>query len=106
MFGLIFPSEELIELSKHHFKTKEDRKHIQNLWASWIGISLALLLGLFGIWNPFDSNHEEAEKINKRIENVSLKLEDLNQINSNSLNTLKSIDNNTKSVENEKNIKK
>jgi hypothetical protein len=102
MFGLIFPSEELIQLSKHHFKSKEDRKHIQNLWASWIGISIALLLGLFGIWNPYDSNHKDAEKINNGIANVSVRLENLNQLNSNSLNTLKSIDKNVKPIETKK----
>lgn len=106
MFGLIFPSEELIELSNHHFKTKDDRKHSQNLLASWIGISLALFLGLIGIWNPFDSSNKIGEEITIRIEKVLLKLEDLNLLNSNTLNTLKSIDTNTKPVEIDKNNEK
>lgn len=65
MFGLIFPSEELIDFVKHDFKTKEDRKHKQNLFVGWFGIGLALILGVLGIWNPFLTEENTTQVLNK-----------------------------------------
>jgi hypothetical protein len=80
VFGLIFPSEELIQLVKHNFKSKEDRKHKQNICVAWFGILIALILGVLGIWNPLDNDSEEKAKqsiqfLNKldTIKNNSLK---------------------------------
>ncbi|WP_413998178.1 hypothetical protein ACMDB5_10335 [Flavobacterium sp. W1B] len=65
MFGLIFPSEELIDFVKHDFKTKDDRKHKQNLFVGWVGIGLALILGILGIWNPFLTKDNSTQVLNK-----------------------------------------
>lgn len=48
--GAIFPSEELIDLAKHNFKNKEDRKFYRQMWATWISIIIAFLLGVTGIY--------------------------------------------------------
>ncbi|AOZ99929.1 hypothetical protein [Flavobacterium commune] len=89
VFGLIFPSQELIQLVKHNFKSKEDRKHRQNICAAWFGIVIALILGLLGIWNPLENDSEVKTKqsiqiLNKldTIKNNSLKSSSyLNEIN-------------------------
>jgi len=65
MFGLIFPSEELIDFVKHDFKTKDDRKHKQNLFVGWVGIGLALILGVLGIWIPFLTEEDTTQVLNK-----------------------------------------
>ena len=71
MFGLIFPSEELLDFVKHDFKTKEDRKHTQNINYSRTGIIIAILLGLFGLWNPFQkSQPKENENLNLIISKI------------------------------------
>lgn len=69
VFGLIFPSEELIQLVKHDFKTREDRKHNQNIYAAWFGIAVAIILGILGIWNPFEKDSEDNAKNNAQILN-------------------------------------
>ncbi len=81
MFGLIFPSEELIDFVKHDFKTKEDRKHNQNLVVGWFGIGLALILGILGIWNPFlteENTTQVLNKINNNTSKTSSSIEEMN----------------------------
>jgi hypothetical protein len=86
MFGLIFPSEELVDFVKHDFKTKEDRKHNQYINYSRTGIIIAVLLGLLGLWNPFqktetkENNHEAL---------IIKRLDTLITIDSNSLKYIK-----------------
>lgn len=82
MFGLIFPSEELIDFVKHDYQTKEDRKHNQNINYSRTGIVIAVLLGLLGLWNPFQNT---ISKENNNLEFIKKQLDSLISIESNSL---------------------
>ena len=82
MFGLIFPSEELIDFVEQDYKTKEDRKHNQNINYSRTGIVIAVLLGLLGLWNPFQKT---ATKENNNLELITKQLDSLISIESNSL---------------------
>jgi len=65
IFGLIFPSEELIDFVKHDFKTKDDIKHKQNLFVGWVVISLALILGVLGIWPSMLTEKNTTQVLNK-----------------------------------------
>ena len=69
IFGLILPSEVLVDLVKHDFIPKGDRKHRQNLLIAWIGIAVAIILGILGIWNPFDNSQKEVKEELMKISN-------------------------------------
>ncbi|MHC0440577.1 hypothetical protein [Flavobacterium sp. 3-210] len=62
ILGPIFPNEEIIDLVKNKFIPKEDRKHRQNLFVAWFGIAIAIILGIFGIWNPWGNNSIDDSK--------------------------------------------
>lgn len=78
VFGLIIPSEELLELVKHNFKSKEDRKHNQNIFIAWTGITIAVILGVLGIWNPFNSKAKQDREL---IEQISSDLDSMKTYN-------------------------
>jgi hypothetical protein len=88
VFGLIIPSEELLDLVKHNFKSKDDRKHFQNIFVAWTGITIALILGILGIWNPFNSEKTQNGEL---LEQISIDLDTIktnNQENSIYLNNI------------------
>jgi len=86
MFGLIFPSEELLDFVKHDFKTKEDRKHSQNINYSRTGIIIAILLGLLGSWNPFQKSQP---KENENLILITSKIDSLISIENETLINIK-----------------
>jgi hypothetical protein len=96
MFGLIFPSEELLDFVKHDFKTKEDRKHIQNIKYSRTGIIIAILLGLLGLCNPFQKSptvkyelkQEQLNEILKSNDNIHYDMHQLLELKKSSNDTL------------------
>lgn len=63
--GIILPTEELKELVRHNFKSEEDRKFAKNLNVAWVGILVAILMGLIGIWNPFTNSYKIEQKNHK-----------------------------------------
>ncbi len=88
VFGLIIPSEELLDLIKHNFKSKDDRKHKQNISVAWIGITIALILGILGIWNPFNGEKNQKGEL---LEKISVDLDSIkinNQASSLYLNNI------------------
>jgi len=62
ILGPIFPSEEIIDLVRNKFISKESRKHKQNLFVAWSGIFVAIILGFFSIWNPWQNNSFDDSK--------------------------------------------
>lgn len=52
--GLLFVTEELKEFVKNKYLSKEDLRYKRGQIATWIGISLALIFGIFGLFNPFN----------------------------------------------------
>jgi len=68
--SIILPTEDLIELVKNKFKSKEDRKHSQSMRIAWSGIVIAIIIGLVGLIGPFNKQEtldNPIEKITKEI---------------------------------------
>ncbi|WP_159023275.1 hypothetical protein [Formosa sp. L2A11] len=55
--GLLFVSEELKEFVRNKYMSKEDLRYKRSQIATWIGISLAIIFGILGLFNPF--NHKQ-----------------------------------------------
>lgn len=53
--GLLFVSEELKVFVENKYKSKEDLRYKRSQIATWVGISLALIIGVLGVFNPFDN---------------------------------------------------
>ncbi|HEX9827834.1 MAG TPA: hypothetical protein VGA80_14640 [Flavobacteriaceae bacterium] len=76
--GLLFVSEELKDFVKKKFRTVEDIRYKNGQIATWTGLILALIFGLFGIYNPFDTN--ESINSNKQLNQLTPILENSKQI--------------------------
>lgn len=55
LIGLTFVSEELKNLVRNNFKTDEEKRFKKNFCLTWVGIIVAFLVGIFGLFNPFTS---------------------------------------------------
>ncbi|MCW2120846.1 hypothetical protein [Flavobacterium sp. 7A] len=55
--GLLFVTEDLKLFITNKYKSKEDLRYTRSQIATWIGISLAIIFGILGLFNPF-SNKE------------------------------------------------
>ena len=63
--GLLFVSEELKEFVNNGFKSKEDLRYRIGQVTTWIGIGLAIIFGLFGIYNPFEKEESHSYEFDK-----------------------------------------
>jgi hypothetical protein len=61
--GLLFVSEELKYFVQKGFKSEDDLRYKYGQIATWLSISMALLFGLIGIYNPFENNSIKSYKI-------------------------------------------
>lgn len=77
MFGLLLPSEDLVDLVKYNFIPKEDRKHKQNLRMAVAGVVVAIILGIVGVWSPFD---DSSEKISRALIENTASIKALEQV--------------------------
>lgn len=64
--GLLFVSEELKEYVNNGFKSKEDLRYRRAQITTWIGLGLALIFGLFGIYNPFEKKDIHEYEFNEK----------------------------------------
>jgi hypothetical protein len=61
--GLLFVSEELKDYVKRRFKSVEDRRYRIGQIATWVSICIALIFGIYGIYNPFSKRDNKTQKI-------------------------------------------
>ena len=62
---IIHPTEDLKNHVKNKYKTNDEKRHNQTLWATWIAIIVSLLLGIFGVYqNALDKT--EVIKIDEK----------------------------------------
>lgn len=63
--GLLYVSEELIELTERNFKSQEDIRFQKQQIATWISILIAFLLGIWSIYFQLDGfKNKDSEMIN------------------------------------------
>lgn len=62
---IIHPTEDLKTHVRNKYKTYEQKRHIQILWATWIAIIVSLVLGVFGVYQNSLEKTEEI-KINEK----------------------------------------
>jgi len=55
----------LDEIAKYNFKTKEERRHFQDLKATWFGIMIAFLIGFTGLFVSLMSSSDKTIQIEK-----------------------------------------
>lgn len=104
LLGLIFPSEELINLVNNGFISSEDRKHNQNikianknLCLAWLGIITAWFIGLTGLLQPLINkdftliiNDQQYDYLLKKKENdLNIENEIFNREKSHNLDSIK-----------------
>lgn len=46
---IIHPSQELVDLVKNKFQSKDEHRYKKQIWATWISIALAFVIGLAGL---------------------------------------------------------
>jgi len=82
--GLLFVSEELKEFVRNKHLSKDDLRYKRGQIATWIGISLALIFGILGIFNPFNYKQKmlpiDSQELNPIIENSNEIRQDLHRI--------------------------
>jgi hypothetical protein len=95
LMGLLFVSEELKDFVTNGFKSTEDLRYRNGQIATWFGLILALIFGLFGIFNPFDNNKnfnssEELYQLEPILENNKQIHHDIHEIKKSIENKIKS----------------
>lgn len=75
--SFLFITEDLKDFVKNNFKTKEDRRHKVNLFATWISIFLAFIFGLYGICKDQTNKSTKIDK--EQFETIKSKITDLNK---------------------------
>lgn len=96
--GVIYPTEGLVFLASHKFKTEEDIKFRKQYFISWVSIGIAFLIGLISIVLSIDSSQSSSEATQnqtKIIENFKI---DQMKISLEELQTIKNIESNTEHI--------
>jgi len=62
---IIHPTEDLKTHLKNKYKTKDEKRHTQTLWATWIAIAASLALGIYGVYQN-NTNKTQEIKIDEK----------------------------------------
>ena len=78
--GLLFVSEELNDYVRRGFKSIDDIRYKYGQIATWVSISMALIFGIIGIYNPFSKNEIKSYRLDKQqLDSVLEYKKDMNQ---------------------------
>jgi len=77
--GLLYVSEELVELTKRDFKSQEDVRFKKQQVATWVSIFIALLLGLWGVYQQINDSKAKSSETNNKIENQNFRLNEIDK---------------------------
>jgi len=64
--GLLFVSEDLKEFVRNGFKSTEDVRYKRAQLTTWIGLLMALIFGIIGIYNPFEKKEIQTHEFNEK----------------------------------------
>jgi len=77
-YYLIYPTQELIDLNDNKFKTIDDRRFKKQSIFTWVSISVAFIIGIWGIYKPnmpSSINDVQFSIIDSKIENSNERIE-------------------------------
>lgn len=77
--GLLYVSEELVELTKRNFKSQEDIRFKKQQIATWVSIFIALFLGLWGVYQQLNDSKTHDSEMNNIIENQNYRFNEINK---------------------------
>jgi len=76
IFGIVYPTEDIKSLVANKFISQDDKKHKQNISIGWTGIMIAIVLGIFGNWNPFDNQgkleKQQFEQLLRKVDSINI----------------------------------
>lgn len=73
-------TEPLVMLTKHNWKTWDERKHQQGIWVA-IGIALiTAIIGAAGIWFQYYESTKELNEVRKKQERLEAKIDSLSRL--------------------------
>lgn len=77
--GLLYVSEELVELTKRNFKSQEDIRFKKTQIATWVSIFIALLLGVWGVYQQFNDSKTKYSEMNNIIKNQNFRFNEIDK---------------------------
>lgn len=77
--GLLYVSEELVELTKRNFKSQEDIRFKKQQIATWVSIFIALLLGVWGVYQQLNDSKTKDSEMNNIIENQNFRFNEIDK---------------------------
>ena len=77
--GLLYVSEELIELTKRGFKSQEEKRFKKQQVATWVSIFIAFSIGIWGIYQKLNDSKMDGAEMNFLLENQNTRFNEVDK---------------------------